>query len=404
MKKERMWNMEQNREQGTKRKQHGKAADGTQKRQVKALDRELMRYFALIIGSIGVLFLAMTISILTVDRMNASIHDDIRYMEQLYGAETAHYKWANALMLSVSSGREFTGSLDETKCGFGQFLYGEGNRKDADRAALIDAAEPIHKKLHASAEGILAAAEADREGGMAAYGENAEPAIEQLVQLLDAETDRVEGELAGRQTILVVLLTVGGAICVIEIILTVFCVYRLFRFLRREVSGKIMALSKETTKLADGQLDISVGQDGQVEEIVTLQKALDFAAEELARYVHAIDEEMEQFASGNLAAESSVEFLGDFAAIRASIGAFSEKMSGVISNVGEASVSVAESSEQISMAVQELAESAQNQSMSAQTLAEQSEHVDDMIGKIVEEMKGVKSLILSAGDTVRDEK
>lgn len=404
MKKERMWNMEQNREQGTKRRQHGKAADGTQKRQVKALDRELMRYFALIIGSIGVLFLAMTISILTVDRMNASIHDDISYMEQLYGAETAHYKWANALMLSVSSGREFTGSLDETKCGFGQFLYGEGNRKDADRAALIDAAEPIHKKLHASAEGILAAAEADREGGMAAYGENAEPAIEQLVQLLDAETDRVEGELAGRQTILVVLLTVGGAICVIEIILTVFCVYRLFRFLRREVSGKIMALSKETTKLADGQLDISVGQDGQVEEIVTLQKALDFAAEELARYVHAIDEEMEQFASGNLAAESSVEFLGDFAAIRASIGAFSEKMSGVISNVGEASVSVAESSEQISMAVQELAESAQNQSMSAQTLAEQSEHVDDMIGKIVEEMKGVKSLILSAGDTVRDEK
>ena len=114
--------MEQNREQGTKRRKPGEPAEGTQKRQVKALDRELLRYFALIIGSIGVLFLAMTISILTVDRMNASIHDDIRYMEQLYGAETAHYKWANALMLSVSDGREFTGSLDETKCGFGQFL------------------------------------------------------------------------------------------------------------------------------------------------------------------------------------------------------------------------------------------------------------------------------------------
>ena len=393
--------MEQNMEQGTKRRQPGQAAEGTQKRQVKALDRELLRYFALIIGSIGVLFLAMTISILTVNRMNTSIHDDIRYMEQLYGAETAHYKWANALMLSVSDGREFTGSLDETKCGFGQFLYGEGNRKDAHRAALIDAAEPIHKKLHASAEGILAAAEADRESGIAAYEENAEPAIGQL---LDAETERVEGELAGRQTMLVVLLTIGGAICVIEIILTVFCVYRLFRFLRREVSGKILALSKETAKLADGQLNLSIGQDGQVEEIVTLQEALSFAAEELARYVHAIDEGMEQFASGNLAAESSVEFLGDFAEIKTSIEAFSEKMSGVISNVGEASVSVAESSEQISMAVQELAESAQNQSMSAQTLAEQSEHVDDMIGKIVEEMKGVKSLILSAGDTVRDEK
>lgn len=86
---------------------------------MKPLDRLLLKYCRWIVGSIGVLFLAMTISVLSISRMNTAIHEDIGYLERLYGAQTAHYKWANALILSASDGREFTGTIDETKCGFG---------------------------------------------------------------------------------------------------------------------------------------------------------------------------------------------------------------------------------------------------------------------------------------------
>ena len=149
-------------------------------KKIKPLNRELVRYFALIAGSIGVLFLAMMFSIAAISRMNTAINSDIRYMEQLYDAETAHYKWADSLMLSISDGREFTGSLDWTKCGFGQFIYNEENHNDADMAALIDAVEPIHKNIHAAAEKILTAAESDKEAGMSAYETDIEPEDDQV--------------------------------------------------------------------------------------------------------------------------------------------------------------------------------------------------------------------------------
>ena len=382
----------------------GRKIDMKKNKKIKPLNRELVRYFALIVGSIGVLFLAMMFSIAAISRMNTAINRDIRYMEQLYDAETAHYKWADSLMLSISDGREFTGSLDWTKCGFGQFIYNEENHNDADMAALINAVEPIHKNIHAAAEKILTAAESDKEAGMSAYETDIEPEVGQLTNVIDAELDRIQKQMEGRQTILLLIVVIGGLICVIEVVLTVFCIYRLFRFLRREISEKLTRISGETGKLADGQLDIDIRVDGQVTEILNLQKSLNTAAGELTKYVHAIDIGMGEFARGNLAAESNVEFIGDFTAIQTSIDAFAGKISGVISNVGEAAVSVAESSEQISMAVQELAESAQNQSESVQTLAEHSDHVNNMIGRIVEEMRDVRTLIARAGETVQDEK
>ncbi len=370
---------------------------------IRTLNRELVGYFVFILGLMGILFVAMMFSISCILSMNKEINSDIKYAAKLYAAETAHYKWASNLLLSVSDGREFTGSLDETKCDFGQFIYDETNHKNAKKDELIDAAEPLHKQIHEAAKGILAISKQDPKEGVAAYDKSVKPAIEQLIPILDTETDRVEKEIAGRQKLLLILVVIGGTVCVATLVLNWMCVKKLYRFLKTEVSEKIRLLSKETTKLAEGQLDLEIAKDGQIEEIIQLQTSLGSAAEELACYVNAIDVGMGEFAKGNLAATSSVSFIGDFTAIERSIDVFAEKISDVISNVGDASVSVAQSSEQISMAVQDLAESAQNQSVSAQTLADQSEQVNDMIGTIVEEMKDVKALIATAGETVLDE-
>ena len=40
---------------------------------------------------------------------------------------------------------------------------------------------------------------------------------------------------------------------------------------------------------------------------------MQFAVQELGRYVNAIREEMQEFADGNLTAQSNITFLGDFA-------------------------------------------------------------------------------------------
>lgn len=74
------------------------------------------------------------------------------------------------------------------------------------------------------------------------------------------------------------ILIIGAVIGTIEVFLIIFCVYRLFRFLYKEISLKIAKISEETTKLSQGRLDLDIPEDGMVEEIRQLQSTLKFSA------------------------------------------------------------------------------------------------------------------------------
>lgn len=86
--------------------------------------------------------------------------------------------------------------------------------------------------------------------------------------------------------------------------LVIFCVYRLFRFLYKEISLKIAKISEETTKLSQERLDLDIPEDGMVEEIRQLQSTLKFSAasqenaaasEELATQAQLLKELIENF-------------------------------------------------------------------------------------------------------------
>lgn len=200
------------------------------------------------------------------------------------------------------------------------------------------------------------------------------------------------------------ILVAGAVIGSVEVVLIFVCVYRLFRFLYKEVSLKIQKISEETTRLSKGDLSLNIQEDGAVEEIYQLQKALKFSAAELSRYVNAIDSGMSEFAKGNLAARSNVKFIGDCASIQKSIVVFAEKVKDVIGSVEDSSKIVAESSEQISGASQDLAESATNQAQSVSMLLEESDQVVEMIQSTAKEMKGINDLTDTAGKRVLEEK
>lgn len=200
------------------------------------------------------------------------------------------------------------------------------------------------------------------------------------------------------------ILIIGAVIGTIEVFLIIFCVYRLFRFLYKEISLKIAKISEETTKLSQGRLDLDIPEDGMVEEIRQLQSTLKFSAAELSRYVYAIDRGMGEFAKGNLTARGNIKFLGDFASIQNSILVFADKIKDVIENVEDSSKVVAESSGQISGASQDLAESATNQAQSVTMLLEESDQVVNMIQSTAEGMRGINELSDTAGKKVMEEK
>lgn len=116
--------------------------------------------------------------------------------------------------------------------------------------------------------------------------------------------------------------------------LVIFCVYRLFRFLYKEISLKIAKISEETTKLS--------------------------------RYVYAIDRGMGEFAKGNLTARGNIKFLGDFASIQNSILVFAdkikdaiEKIRGGVNDISEMVLTSSAASQENAAASEELATQAQ---------------------------------------------
>lgn len=148
--------------------------------------------------------------------------------------------------------------------------------------------------------------------------------------------------------------------------LIIFCVYRLFRFLYKEISLKIAKISEETTKLSQGRLDLDIPEDGMVEEIRQLQSTLKFSAAELSRYVYAIDRGMGEFAKGNLTARGNIKFLGDFASIQNSILVFAdkikdaiEKIRGGVNDISEMVLTSSAASQENAAASEELATQAQ---------------------------------------------
>ena len=370
-----------------------------ERKATKTLKKELLRYFVLIVLSISVLSVAMVISILNINSMNRKTTKDTDYSEQLYEAECAHYNWEAQLMLSIGKRTQFTGNLDETKCALGQFIYGDGSKSHSEFAAKI---ESVHKQIHDAAEQIVNTADVTEQ--LAIYTGTIEPAINTLVTELETEIANVNADISRRETAMIIILVVGGVVCLVEIILTCFCVYRLFRFLYREVAIKLTKLSAAMSGLSEGQLTLDIPEDGEVEEIVQLQETLKFSTEELARYVNEIDKGMEQFAAGNLTAKNTIDFRGDFQPIVTSIDAFADKISAVLQNVEEVSHAVAASSEEISNAVQDLAESATHQSDSAQMLASESHNITEMIKGTADDMENINKLTQAAGKRVEEEK
>lgn len=92
-----------------------------------------------------------TANILRIDKAQEANVLALNMLDQVYKAETAHYKWSANLSNSLYGGSEFTGSLDHTSCVLGQWLYADLTLEDPEIERLRTKIEPLHKELHASA-------------------------------------------------------------------------------------------------------------------------------------------------------------------------------------------------------------------------------------------------------------
>ncbi len=348
-----------------------------------------------------VLIVGIIIQLWTTDQ---KIINEVKYGADLYKAEVAHYKWVTNLGMALNYGQEFDGTLDPTQCVLGQFIYDEANRKDADKKAFIDSIEELHKQLHASAEEMLALPEEQLEQKQAIFVGTTAPAVEKLVASLTEEIDAGMEKVVKTQIHFILLLVIGGIVCFVCMAFAFHGVGDVYRFFERQVTKVLESISDKAAKLAEGHLDLTFDCKSSVQELVTLRDSMQFAVQELGRYVNAISEDMGEFAAGNLTAESNITFLGDFAPIESSIDSFADNISDVLFQVEESAQAVADSSDQIAAAVQELAEGTTSQAESVQVLLDKCAHVTESVQTTAGKLQEANELVRQAEGIVGAQK
>ena len=348
-----------------------------------------------------VLIVGIIIQLWTTDQ---KIINEVKYGADLYKAEVAHYKWVTNLGMALNYGQDFDGTLDPTQCVLGQFIYDEANRKDADKKAFIDSIEELHKQLHASAEEMLALPEEQLDQRQEIFLNTTTPAVEKLVENLTEEINAGMEKVVKTQIHFILLLVIGGIVCFISMAFAFHGVGDVYRFFERQVTKVLESISGKAAKLAEGHLDLTFDCKSSVQELVTLRDSMQFAVQELGRYVNAISEDMGEFAAGNLTAESSITFLGDFAPIESSIDSFADNISDVLFQVEESAQAVADSSDQIAAAVQELAEGTTSQAESVQVLLDKCAHVTESVQTTAGKLQEANELVRQAEGIVGAQK
>ena len=370
----------------------------------RSLRQELKSYFLRVIAAMAVLLVLIVAVVIRLWVIDQNLISEVKYGAELYKAETAHYKWMNALGTALNYGTEFDGQLDPTACTLGQFLTAEADSSDPDRRAFVAEIKGLHEQIHASAQQILNLPDTEKQQKQDIFLNTTTPAVEQLVEKLTLEIDAGMQRVAADQLQFIILLIAGSIVCFLCMAYAVHGIGDIYRFFDREVTGVLERISDKAAKLAEGHLDLVFDCQSSVEELVTLRDSMQFAVQELGRYVNAISCGMEEFAEGNLEARSDINFLGDFAPIEQSIDDFAENISGALAKVEESAQSVAESSDQIASAVQELADGTTRQAESVQVLLDKSEHVNESVQATAAKLKEADDLVKKAEGIVGAQK
>ncbi|HOP64861.1 MAG TPA: methyl-accepting chemotaxis protein [Spirochaetota bacterium] len=119
-------------------------------------------------------------------------HNDVIFLKTTL---VDHFKWMNGLLESILDGSDFSGELDPTQCGFGQWYYNykktaEYSSLEPERKKIFDELKEYHIALHASAARIkITGSPAEK---LAVYNTVTRPRAERLLSLFNSYMDAID--------------------------------------------------------------------------------------------------------------------------------------------------------------------------------------------------------------------
>lgn len=188
---------------------------------------------------------------------------------------------------------------------------------------------------------------------------------------------------SSQNQVTVIMACLAGVICIVLGILIVGA------YIKRTVSQPLFRLSILAQTLEQGDLGLNqhqtmmVGVDSD-DEIGLLSQSFDKTIYRLRSYIGEISNMLEQIAAGDLSAEITQEYVGDFASIRMSLNNIIQKLNDTMGQIMTSSEYVSGGADQMSQAAQVLSQGSMEQTTSVEELEETMREVTDRIKKTAE--------------------
>lgn len=169
------------------------------------------------------------------------------------------------------------------------------------------------------------------------------------------------------------------------------------------VSTKICQPIAEATdrleKLSQGDVHSEFHSNDRGDETQVLSEAMQLTIDRLSSYINDISNVLSALSSGDLTAESSIEYDGDFAGIRASLDKITAELHDTMSDIREAGSQVQSGADALSDGAQVLAKNAAEEASALTEITSQAEDIRQRINATAENSRSAAELLAKMNES-----
>lgn len=194
------------------------------------------------------------------------------------------------------------------------------------------------------------------------------PALDDLIET-SKEFDALTNELmekSVKQSQIVFWAGVG--IIVIAIVVAIIMAVKISKIIISSITEPLSEIEKVALDLTEGRLHNNIEYHSE-DEIGSLAHSMRKSLRILGSYVKDIEDTMREFSKGNFAVQPTVEWKGDFVAIKDSVDEFERNMAETIKGMYHVAEQVSGGAAQVSASASDLAEGAGEQASITEELA-----------------------------------
>lgn len=190
--------------------------------------------------------------------------------------------------------------------------------------------------------------------------------------------------------------------CIAGIVLIILGILIVGAYIKIAVSNPLSSLSKLAQTLEQGNLGLNQRQTVQVkinsnDEIGVLSHSFDNTISRLRKYIGEISNMLEAIASGDLTAQTTQDYIGDFASIRASLNDILQRLNSTVGQIVTSAEYVSDGADQMSVASQALSQGSVEQTNAVEDLEETIQSVTESVKQTAKNVRQAQEQIGKIG-------